>query len=75
MTTSIYFCLYLQLPSEHQIGPNIFKAAIVMAGNKLQCDQNATAANKDEVIEQNEEIPDQPSQEEIRSRFTHDRCQ
>lgn len=46
-----------------------------MAGNKLQCDQNATAANKDEVIEQNEEIPDQPSQEEMRSRFIHDRCQ
>ena len=58
-----------QLPSEHQIGPNIFKAAIVMAGQKLQCDQNSTIATKDEVLEQKEDIPDQPSQEEMRSRF------
>ena len=45
-----------------------------MAGKKLQCDQNSTAATKDEIIEQNEEIPDQPSQDEMRSRFIHGRC-
>lgn len=40
-----------------------------MAGQKLQCDQNSTTATKDEVLERKEEIPDQPSQEEMRSRF------
>ena len=40
-----------------------------MAGQKLQCDQNSTTATKDEVLELKEDIPDQPSQEEMRSRF------
>ncbi len=40
-----------------------------MAGNKLQHDQHVIDTSKDEAVEQKEEIPDQPSQEEMRSRF------
>ena len=36
---------------------------------KLQRDQNLSDTTRDEVIEQAEEIPDQPSHDEMRSKF------
>jgi hypothetical protein len=46
-----------------------------MAGNKLERDQNLTEPSKDEAVQQKEEIPDQPSQDEMRSTFIIKTCQ
>ncbi|XP_028405416.1 dynein heavy chain domain-containing protein 1-like isoform X2 [Dendronephthya gigantea] len=56
-----------ELPSEQQIGPSILKAAIVMAGNKLQRDHNLTDNSRNKDMEEREETADQPGQDEMRS--------
>ena len=67
----MYCHSFNQLPAEHQIGSNILKTAIVMAGNKLQHDQNRTTTPKHDLTEQNEEVTEQPSQEEMKGMSIH----
>ena len=64
------FGLFSQLPSEHHIGANILKTAVVLAGNKLQNDQYHTDTSKNDESEP-KKISDQPDQEEMRSKWNY----